>query len=312
MEKKLKVDPGNQAALLIYARAKKQLRDDKQSAEMYTKLIRDLESDKTEQTFENIYLLALAHYESSGFEACRKLLPTWMKQLNLSESGEEPHALAELSALYYLADEGEKAREQAIRNIDLTGKQNRAGDGINRTLPFEARQLGAISFDLEKSVADRCPHRMPDYGIFLDYCHYNVRGHILVGHILARRIAEIFRLPKPPDAKLALKTESEIRRDRMTDIPDLGWWAGADFWVTRLTDEFAGQEEHFQQKIEQHMAQNGESALDHIYLGNWIATAPMNIDEIRGGGAAQYYKALALDFDQKAARANLEYIKKPK
>ncbi len=310
MEKILKDDPVNPAAKLIYAKALLQL-GNSGATDAYAKLIVELDSEQTPRTFENIYMSALAHYDVSGPDACRGMLPVWMKQLNLSENGGEPHALAQLAELYYLSDyDGQKARQLALGSIELTGRQNRAGARINAVLQSEARRLGVLSYDLEKSVADRSPQRMPDYEIFLDYCHYNVRGHILVGHLLAQRIAEAFNLPKPPDAGPALKTEAELRRNRVTDIPDLRWWAGADFWVSRLTDEFAGQEEHFRRRIEEYMVQNGESALAYVYLGNWIAAAPMNSDEIRHGAAAQYYKALTLDFEMKAARSNLEYLKK--
>ncbi|MCZ7582838.1 MAG: hypothetical protein M5R36_05585 [Deltaproteobacteria bacterium] len=207
----------------------------------------------------------------------------------------------------------ERARDELLRAVMAETRPIQADEQINDVLRGAAALPGTTVYDLRADVVRASALALPGYDFFLDYCHYNVRGNVLVGHLLAVRFAESLKIAASiPNAHDALRRDDERRRGRRTDLFDLDAWVGADFDVTRLVDEFepGPMDQVYRQVLEKRIALGGDdAAAAHVFLGNQIAASPVGPDEFTNRLPQTHYEqALALDPGMGAARRNRSMV----
>ncbi|MCZ7584633.1 MAG: hypothetical protein M5R36_15560 [Deltaproteobacteria bacterium] len=148
--------------------------------------------------------------------------------------------------------------------------------------------------DLAEEIVARSPHGIPGFETFLDYCHFNVRGHLLAAHLLAPAVARLAGIDGVhADPEAALADEAKRRGGRRTDLPELDGWAGVDYEVEYLVDEMAGMKEDmaFRTDLEKRMSEEGPSPLALTFLGNRIATSGGgNSEDVLERRAQSYYE----------------------
>jgi len=209
---------------------------------------------------------AWAMRELEGTEAARALVAPWIKSW-----GEEGHRnmgtdTCPVANLLYYAGDVDRAREEHESCL-LDAYYYRADPVINSQLLALADRFGVASFDLAEAVVAHSPGGLPGYEFFLDYCHYNPRGNLLVGHLLAERIAKQLSLPgSVASLEDALQRYRQRRAARLTDLPELDEWVGVNFDVTYLTSDRHGENSHY--------ARTGDetSALWKVFQGNELAS----------------------------------------
>jgi len=312
MKKRLAANEGDLPARLILGLALKQSGKKEKALQTFKGLeekLRLLAAGRDD--FDRTYMLAMVLRELEGPEACGRFLRGWIDSAGAGDSHDD-FQLALRGNLFFACGDGPRAGEAFARSLAVDGRPLRADDEINHTLLVTAAAVGAEGFDLARKVERASPMGIPGWEIFLDYCHFNVRGHILAAHLLAPRVAGLVGLPRGfPNAGEMLAAEKKARRGRKTDRPDLAWWAGVDFDATRLVNELLDHSRNAREEILAYMDKEGESALGRVFLGNWMAALPMTEDEISGARPrAEYLRALELDRGMAAAKENLERIEK--
>jgi len=168
--------------------------------------------------------------------------------------------------LRWYAGDMEGARE-AAESCLRESYYYRADRATNVALAEYAEALGGSVLDLAGEVAQHSAHGIPDYRFFLDYCHYNPRGNLLIGYLLAAGIAEQLGpgLSIPPPVQ-ALERHRRRRLARLTDLPELDEWVGVNFDVTLLTSERYGEQAHDRREGDE------ASALSAVFDGNELAS----------------------------------------
>ncbi len=219
-----------------------------------------------EWSSETQLMYAWAVRELHGTEAAVELVAPWIRSWREERHRNMGTDTCPVSNLLYYAGDVDAARSE-YQDCLLDAYYYRAGPAINGQLLQLAERLGAERYDLAADVAGRSPGQLPGYELFLDYCHYNPRGNLLVGHLLAARIAAVLGLAgelETPES--ALQRYDTRRAGRITDLPELDEWVGANFDVTYLTSDRHGENSHF--------VRTGEagSALAKVFQGNEFAT----------------------------------------
>jgi hypothetical protein len=244
--------------------------------------------------------LAWATAELWGAGAAAELVAPWIDQLE-RDVPERQRACDAADLLWYAGDREAAAPwyEQCL----LQRMYYRADGVINEGLRRSARRSGVRFYDLEADVRAASPDGIPGWETFYDYCHYNPRGNVLVGHLLATRIAEQLDLPGAiPSAASALEAWDRDRAGRLSDLPELNRWAGVSHDVTLLTAL----------RVDvQNEARQGPpgTALSHTFDGNRDA-ASASFGRIDGLPIAlqSYLRALDADPSFDPARRNLDWL----
>jgi len=201
-----------------------------------------------------------------GAEGALKKIRPWIESWRTERHRQMGTDTCPVANLFYYAGDTESAREEHKRCL-LDAYYYRADDTINQRLLSRATELGAERFDLAAEVVQRSPAELPGYESFFDYCHYNPRGNLLIGHLLARRIGEALDLPGGVEApEAALARFREQRRGRLSDLPHLDDWVGVNFDVTFLTSDRHGDSSHFVR------GGDVESALGKVFAANELAS----------------------------------------
>jgi len=248
---------------------------------------------------EGRVLRAWATRELLGPDAAAELVAPWIEELEARVAERrQPCDVADLLA--YAGDPGAGAWYERCL---LQRMYYRADGAINEGLRRSARRSGARFYDLDADVRAASPGGVPGWEIFYDYCHYNPRGNLLVGHLLATRIAEQLDLPgQIPSHQEALEAWDRDRAGRLSDLPELERWAGVSHDVTLLTAL----------RIDvQRDARQGPSGtpLTLTFDGNRDAAgasfATMDAVPI---ALQSYLRALEVDPGFEAARSNLEWL----
>jgi tetratricopeptide (TPR) repeat protein len=266
--------------------------------------------------FSEVVMEAIARCELHGPAACAQFVTPLTDDYRNNARGNPLTAdMYHWQAGYLLSVLGRdaEAREEFRANIDEQPlPANRADAWINQTLTEAARREGDVdAFDLAAALADISPAGILGYEYFFDYCHYSALGHTAVGALLARRIAELMRLPVAlPAAADAVAEERALRRARPTDLPDLEYWIGADYRPECLVSEHVCWAE-FDVPIKElkRLQQEHDTALTEVFLGNWYAASP-TWDQSGAEARKHYERALQLDPHFAPARANLEWLRR--
>ncbi|MCB1153348.1 hypothetical protein KDL45_06840 [bacterium] len=299
-------DPGRQ---LIAAWAYAAAGDERRARELLHRARTRLEADQDNGGFDAregvTYAAVMASLgeNDAGFET---LSSAW-RWVDVETAVDRRSALARA---WYELGRYDLAGPMMQALVEEGSEFSRAGSFENGLLASHSARLGLEFFDLADRVSSALPSGIPGYDIFLDYCHYNVRGHLYVGHFLAEAVSDRYLGDgeiRPLDADL--REEAKLRAGRLSDLPDLRWWAGADFRVERLVyDPEPGRQWRIRQ-LEDTIARQGQSAIALTYRGNWYAYHPQSIEETRLEKAAEAYRrALELDPNFEAARANLRHV----
>ncbi|MCB9475405.1 MAG: hypothetical protein H6685_00930 [Deltaproteobacteria bacterium] len=128
----------------------------------------------------------------------------------------------------------EEAAEFFAKARDLDPKRIRADSDILAALRQVAEREEVDLVDTPAALRRFTPSSGPGFGVFLDYCHFNAVGHLLLGDILANAVdperasASSDFLPKMKAYLASL--------DR--DGTELSTWLGFNDKPTRLVDEF--------------------------------------------------------------------------
>ncbi|MCB9488562.1 MAG: hypothetical protein H6684_07525 [Deltaproteobacteria bacterium] len=229
---------------------------------------------------------------------------------NLPSEGATPTLYFRVGAFWYYAGEGDKAAPLLDYAEETDRTVSRAGAIINEALRRAAADTGARFYDLAGDLAEYSPLGIPGFDAFLDYCHYNVRGNRIAGRLLAGEIARRYGFDGPmPSVGDLLAEEARLRAGRETDLPDLAWWAGADYDVLRLVDEKIDDTPAYFEALEARIAREGPTPLSLTFLGNWKTYHPATQDEATLEAAEKLYRrALELDPKFEAARADLDRV----
>ena len=209
---------------------------------------------------------AWAMRELEGTEVARELVAPWIKSWREEGHRNMGTDTCPVANLLYYAGDMDRARE-AHESCLLDAYYYRADPLINSELLALAGRFGVESFDLAQAVAAHSPGGLPGYEFFLDYCHYNPRGNLLIGHLLASRIAAVLSLPgsvESPDS--ALQRYRQRRAARLTDLPELDEWVGVNFDVTYLTSDRHGEDSRYVRTGDEN------SALWKVFQGNELAS----------------------------------------
>jgi len=197
--------------------------------------------------------------------AIERIMP-WIESWRTERHRQMGTDTCPVANLFYYAGDMDSARVEHERCL-LDAYYYRADSTINQRLLSRAQELGAKSFDLAAEVVQRSPAELPGYETFFDYCHYNPRGNLLVGHLLARRIGEVLGVSGGIEApEAALASFRERRRGRLTDLPGLDDWVGVNFDVTFLTSDRHGESSHFAR------LGDADSALSKVFEANELAS----------------------------------------
>ena len=244
--------------------------------------------------------LAWATAQLWGSEAALERVEPWIREIE----GDLPdrHLPCDVADLRWYAGDREGARPLYQRCL-LQRMYYRADGRINEGLRRSARRSGVRFYDLEADVRAASPDGIPGWEIFYDYCHYNPRGNLLVGHLLAGRIAEQLDIEAAiPTAEEALEAWDRDRAGRLTDLPGLDRWAGASHDVTLLTAL------RIDVQTQARLGPEG-TALSHTFHGNRDA-AGASFGRMHGVPIAlqSYLRALEADPSFDPARANLEWL----
>ncbi|MBZ0273271.1 hypothetical protein K8I61_14630 [bacterium] len=254
------------------------------------------------------YLTAAAINRLEGPRAVEAWMPAALAHLEKDESRATQHVLA--GSILEFAGQRERAREEFARAPSADCIQ--ADAGINQTLMTTAASLGAAHYDLLAGVREVSPNGVPGWDWFLDYCHLNVRGHILVAHRLASEIAGRLGLPgRIPPADARLSDEARRRNARPFDLPDLAWWAGADFDATILVDEVVIQNRKPLAQIAASPASKENPTLATLFAANWRASKTMGDVTMDRDAALSAYADVAASGDALAdvAAGNAEFVR---
>jgi tetratricopeptide (TPR) repeat protein len=305
MRKRLSAQPGEYASRLILGMALKAMGEREAASQEFGALEKDLSRFNASKTdFLMIALEAWTLRELSGAEAVSANIDLWVSRLSLDERNAELSAI--IGTLYSLAGRETEARATFTKILD--NQCFIADKEINRTIMAVGREVGAETSDLASVAENASPQKIPGWEWFLDYCHYNVRGHILAGHLLAGKIAAFAGFKGVvPEVEIALAQEAAQRRNLPFDVPDLDLWAGADFDPARLTEGAIDQGRRPIEELEERIRKNGDSALARTYLGNW-KIYEIDDDPLHAEAVKEYERALVLDPDFSPAKANLKVV----
>jgi len=215
-----------------------------------------------EWTSETQLLYAWALRVLLGSETALVKVSPWIESWRNERHRQMGTDTCPVANLFFYAGDMESARIEHERCL-LDAYYYRADPPINERLLSRASQLGVESFDLATAVISHSPSGLPGYETFLDYCHYNPRGNVLIGHLLAERISEVLSLSgQVESAERALSRFQEQRRSRLTDLPNLDDWVGVNFDVTFLTSDRHGDASHSVREGDP------ESALGKVFAAN--------------------------------------------
>ena len=201
-----------------------------------------------------------------GSEGALKKIRPWIEAWRTARHRQMGTDRCPVANLFFYAGDTQSARVEHDRCL-LDAYYYRADPSINARLMARAAELGAQRFDLAAEVSLHSPGGLPGYEIFFDYCHYNPRGNLLIGHLLARSIGAVLGLPGEIEApESALQSFQERRRARLSDLPGLDEWVGVNFDVTFLTSDRHGETSHFVR------TGDPDSALGKVFAGNELAS----------------------------------------
>jgi len=292
-------------------------------APLRSRLQSSLENPGSRWQGDDELLLTWAVRLLEGREAAMDLVAPLLAKPHWSGTADGASTVCHAVDLRWYAGDIDGARE-AARSCLRASHYYRADLATNVALASIAKKLGAAVLDLAARVTDHAPGAIPDYQLFLDYCHYNARGNLLIGHLLAAGIAETL-VPglRVPAAAEALERHRRRRAGRLADLPELDEWVGANFDVTLLTSERYGDQAHERRRG------TADSALAAVFEGNELAAerylcfgqcgchcsasfgprrAPMREETAVGDARAAYLRALERDPEMTAARVNLDLL----
>ncbi len=241
-------------------------------------------------------LLAWATRELQGAEAAAERVAPWVEQLAEAPADQSCDA-ADL--VYYAG-----APDPALYQGCLLQRMYYRADGvINDGLRRSARRADARFFDLDAELRATSPGGIPGWETFYDYCHYNPRGSLLVGHLLAGRIAGLLDLPgEVPEWRAAVEAWDRDRAGRRTDLPELDRWAGVSYDVELLTTLPLGGDR------EPRPGPPG-TALTLTFEGNRLAAgASFGMMDAVPEALRAWVEALEVDPDFAPARRNLQQL----
>jgi len=305
MQARLALDENDVAAHMVLAMAAEAAKDKNREEQHYRRVLELLETPPPGMVLENQrFMKAVAVRALEGPEACRQISAPWIEHFKKNQEVNS----GIVAALYSLCDDQKQAREWFDRF--LLNRFNVADGDINRTLMQTAEQLPDASvYDLSETMAQMSPQGILGYEYFLEYCHFNVRGHVLIAHLLAPVVAKQFGMSASfPDPLDAVVEDDGLRHGRLADLPVLERWAGVDFDVSRLTDEVIPDPDIAADPLRQYIARHGESALALTFSGNREAVGP-NGGPNSTTALDAYQRALELDPDFSPAQVNIELIR---
>lgn len=307
MQKRLAEKQDDIAARLILARAQKMLGKHDLAAKNF-----GLVKEKTAHLLENepLFEFQVMHCEavcqSEGKRECDEATLKWITQKSLE--GDQYIDQWEAGTLASIAGDVQSAREFFGRSLKNNPGKSRASDKINHILLSSASGINGVgSFDLAKEVEKYSEQGIPGFDLFIDYCHYNAKGHIVLGHILAGQISKAFQLPdKLPSVRHGVSEYLKRRTGRLSDLPDYNDWVGVDFDVPRLVEQKLLTILQMESLTQQYMEKNGQSALSKAFQGNWALAYQGCWDKAKA--KALYEDALKLAPDFIPAKENLKIL----
>ena len=316
MERRIAQQPDDAAAYLVEGMAYTRLGNANQARKYLTRAIAlaDEHQSSGRNSYDETVVRVLAVCDRDGPQACEQTVaPLLSAARSCARPGVETQAMCHWRTGYFLALLGRSAEakaefREAINTQSLPA--HRADDQINRTLLDAARAEGDVAtMDLAAALSEVSPNGILGYEFFFDYCHYTAIGHTAVGALLARRIAELSSVNAAiPTAANAVAEEQQLRRGRQYDLPDIQYWAGADFhaeWLAVERPSFSALNALLAELAKQFGGPH--EALAHVYTGNWYVASPRA--DITGARArAEYEQALRLDPNLTAAQGNLNWL----
>ncbi len=316
MKSRIGVDGKDFPARFVSAMALRAAGMREQSDNAYRELVAEIESPcLAGGGFGEWYIYIASSVAIEGQAAAEKRAEVWFDRMK--ERTPDAYSHWQLANMHLALGDIAEARRLFVKAMDMGGHIIRAGGQVNYILQLAASAAGVDSFDLKGEFEHYVPGGFLGYEYFLDYCHYNARGHILAAHLLAGPVSAALGIKgRFPSAQSALDKELEMRKGRETDLADLRWWTGADFDVTYLVNEAIDSGRNPRSELRRHVEQYGESARAATYLGNWMVAEQLgdwgttdrnDMDKISGKASRrQYAKALEMSPDFKPAKANLE------
>lgn len=200
--------------------------------------------------------------------------------------------------LQWHAGDRERAA-QGYRRCFLTQHYYRADADTNDRLRAVAESLGVPVVELEAAVIAHSPHGVPDFRWFHDYCHFNVRGSVLAGHVLAQAMADALGVEATVRAPAAAVAEHDARwAGRSSDHGSIQHWGGVDADLVQLTG---------QRPLTP--VRERDDARRALFEGNRAAqrASPANPEAVAAAEAA-WRRALELDPALTAAAENLAWL----
>lgn len=307
MNRRLSKKPDDLAARLILARAQKAMGRHGDAADNFR-----IVKKKTallledEPLFERQVLHCEAICRSEEKRKCEEATRDWIdrKQLNKDQYNDFWQA----GTLASIAGDAQKAGEYFSNSLNYNPGRTRASDELNDVLLTTAQKInGARPFDLAKEFGQYARQHIPGFDLFVDYCHYNVKGHIIAGHVLAREISAAFDLPdKVPPVSHGLKRYAMQRNGRLSDLPDFEDWAGVDFDVPRLVEQNVLPALNMESLLQKQIEKNGPSVLSETFKGNWALAYHGCWDQSKA--KKHYEDALKIDPEFAPAKGNLKIL----
>lgn len=211
-----------------------------------------------------------------------------------------------LADLYYYLGRYDSAREWDTKNLIADTRPYRAYPETNETLMTTAAELGAASYDLAGRLAGLSSYGAPGFDFFYDYCHYNTPGHVVMAQLLAIRLARELKLPVRLDSpQVALQRHIDMRRGRLTDLPEMTEWMGADFDVPQLVDKCTLDYTKALERLKQALEAGADPTLAEVFSGNWHSQAGIIFSE---KAISHYRRALAIDPNAAGANENIAFV----
>jgi len=307
MKKRLAQSENDHPARFVLAMALQKAGETKTALEEYQRLVKDLKpSSIAGGSFSEWYMLISSISELQDEAAAKQTAALWFRRME--ENIDDAYGRWQRATMHMALGEIDKARQLFREALAMDGHVIRTGEKINHVLRVAASAAGVGAFDLNTEFTRHEPDGILGYDYFFDYCHYNARGHILAAHLLAKPVAEALGIGGGlASAKTGLEMETQLRKGRETDLPNLRWWSGADFDVSRLVDEVIDNNRNPRAELARHVEKFGDSAAASTFLGNWMIAEQHDVFEISGKASEnQYRKALEMSPDFKPAKNNLK------
>lgn len=234
MQKRIADDAQDISAHFVLALAHRQQGEAEGAKHHFSVVKKALQPErKYENQLAGRLMLATAVAEVDGNEAAMRLVSPWIEESKEYEKEES----GPIAMFYLIAGDIEQARRLFANSLRY--RYMVANEQINRTLTEStARIPSAHLVDLAAEISTRSPDGIPGFDSFLDYCHYNQRGHLVLAHVLARAIADSYDLPGSiPSPDEALNKRRMDYRLRWEQLPPFEQWEGPSPQWLRWTDE---------------------------------------------------------------------------